>query len=214
MPLTNSLLCSNNPSVNYRVKSTLLLYFLLSASLFSVAQMSDFISVKKSNGRTVKTFMPGNAIRLTTVEGRGFEGWITQIKQDSVFLKIFDIRTLPTQFGTTMVDTVGSYQIGLPYRDIFRIEVKDRGSFNFITNGTLFMIGGLGYAALNVINGAYLKEPLTDARNLTSLGIALGVAGGGYLLNRLDHKKQKAGKKYKIVYVRMSDPSIQKVRNS
>lgn len=186
---------------------------MLSICLHSVAQMSDFISVKKSNGRTLKTFMPGNPIRFTTVEGRGFEGWITQIKKDSIFIKVFDIRTLPTQFGTTMVDTVGSYQFGLPYQDIFRIEVKDRGSFNFITNGTLFMIGGLGYAALNLINGAYLKEPITESRNLTSLGIALGVAGAGYLLNRIDHQKKKSGKKYKIVYVRMSDPSIQKVRN-
>lgn len=192
----------------------IIICLLLSVRLFSVAQMSDFISVKKPNGRTVKTFMPGNPIQLTTIEGRGFEGWITQIRNDSVFIKVYDIRTLPTQFGTTMVDTVGSFQFGLPYQNIFRIEVKDRNSFNFITNGTIFMIGGLGYAALNVINGAYLKEPLTDSQNLTSLGIALGVAGAGYLLNRIDHHKKNTGKKYKIVYVRMSDPSIQKLRNS
>lgn len=174
--------------------------------------MSDFISLKKANGRTVKTFMPGNPITLTTVYGRGVSGWITEIKHDSVFVKVFDIRTLPTQFGTTMVDTVGSYTQGIHHRDIFRIETNTKESFNFITNGTIFMIGGLGYAALNVINGAYLNEPLSDPKNLSSLATAMAVVAGGFLLNRIDHQKRKNGKKYKVVYISMNDPSIQKVR--
>ena len=72
-------------------------------------------------------------------------------------------------------------------------------------NGSIFMIGGAGYALLNVINGAYLNQPITDPDNLRSLGIALGVAGGGYILNRIYKKKERTGNKYKIIYVKMTD---------
>jgi len=158
--------------------------------------------------------MVGSPISFTTVYGHGISGWITNIKNDSVFVKMYDVRTLPTQFGTTVVDTVGSYLANIAFKDIARIDLAEKESFGFIKNGTIFIIGGLGYAALNVINGAYLKEPITDSKNLTSLGIALGVAGGGYLLNRIHHHKQKNGNNYKIEYVSMNNPSVEKARKS
>ncbi|HZG24846.1 MAG TPA: hypothetical protein VEZ17_09720, partial [Chitinophagaceae bacterium] len=68
--------------------------------------------------------------------------------------------------------------------------------------GSLLMIGGIGYAVLNVINGKYLKESITGKENRKSLGTALGVAGAGYLMNRVN---KLAKKRYIIEYVRMRD---------
>ena len=74
------------------------------------------------------------------------------------------------------------------------------------------MIGGLGYAVLNVVNGKYLDESITSDENLKSLGIALGVAGAGFIMNRIYHHNKKKGKKYKIIYVRMTEEEMKKLR--
>jgi hypothetical protein len=192
----------------------LILFIVLFHCLAAIAQPSDFISVRKKNNRTVKTYMPGSPIRFSTVYGSYISGWIADIRNDSVFVKEYDIRTLPTQFGTTVVDTVGSYLRGVAVADISKIEVDDKEHFVFIKNGMLCMIGGGGYAALNLINGAYLDEPMNDPKNVRSLGISLGVAGAGFLMNRLYHHKQKTGKKYKILYINMNDSTIQKARKA
>ena len=67
------------------------------------------------------------------------------------------------------------------------------------------MVGGVGYALLNVINGSYLKESITGKENRKSLAIALGVAGAGFLMNRLHAKA--ANKRYNIVYNCMTCPN-------
>lgn len=185
-----------------------ILMCLLLSSFLAFSQASDFIVVKKKNNRTLKTYFPGTPIVLETVDYRYFSGIIQSVRNDSVFIKQYDVRTLMNQWGTTSVDTVGSYLIQLHYKDINKVVFDRKESFWFIKNGTLFMIGGLGYAALNVINGAYLKEPITDKRNLQSLAIALGVAGGGYVLNRIQHLRNKNGKRYRIEYIRMNDVKL------
>jgi hypothetical protein len=198
--------------VTFSTMRYLLIIFLSITCLATKAQvMSDFITVKKKNNRTVKTYMPGNAISFVTVFGYSYDGWITAIRNDSVFLKIYDIRTMPTQFGTSTVDTVGSFSPGLPFKDIFKININKKQSFGFIKQGTALIIGGLGYAALNIINGAYLNEPLTDKKNLTSLGIAMAVAGTGFILNKTSRNKLKRNP-YKIIYVHMNNEQIKKLR--
>ena len=169
------------------------------------SQASDFIVVKKHNGRTAKSFFPGLPIALQTESYTWVNGWITAIRHDSIFVKQFDVRQVPTVWGTLVADTAGSYIIGVHYKEIKRIEFDEKGGgFGFITNGTIFMIGGVGYAVLNVVNGQYLHESITDSKNMTSLGIALGVAAGGFVLNRIQHYKNKRWK-YTIEYIRMND---------
>lgn len=180
----------------------ILLFHLLCLSAFS--QATDFIVVKKHN-RTVKSFFPGLPIALQTESFTWVNGWITDIRNDSVFIKQFDVRQVPTIWGTLVTDTAGSYIVGVYHKEIKRIEFDEKGGgFGFVTNGTIFMIGGVGYAVLNVVNGQYLHESITDSKNMTSLGIALGVAAGGFILNRIQHYKNKRWK-YTIEYIRMTD---------
>ena len=168
------------------------------------SQASDFIVVKKHD-RTVKSYFPGLPIALQTTSFSWVNGWITAIRNDSIFIKEYDVRQVPTIWGTTTTDTAGTYIVGVHYKEIERIEFNEKGGgFGFVTNGAIFMIGGLGYAFLNVVNGQYLHESITDSKNMTSLGIALGVAAAGFILNRISHAKNKKWR-YAIEYVRMND---------
>ncbi|ULQ55611.1 hypothetical protein KJS94_13245 [Flavihumibacter rivuli] len=168
-------------------------------------QMGDYISLKQPNNRTVATYFKGSKIALQRVNGQQIEGYVEMIKNDSVFIREWDIRTYYTQLGVQSIDTFGYFIHSMHYMEIFKIFPARKESWRFVKNGTIFMIAGFGYAILNVVNGAYLDEPITDSENLKSLGIALGVAGFGFTLNRIEHSKKKKGKKYKIVYVRMTD---------
>lgn len=107
--------------------------------------------------------------------------------------------------GVARVDTLGSYVIGVHYKDIDKLVIQTRQSFGYIKNGTLLMVGGLGYITLNLINGKYLKEPLTDPDNRKSIATALGVAGAGLLINRLRKYNNRNGKRYRVEYVRMNE---------
>lgn len=168
-------------------------------------KMGDFIVMKKKNGRSAGSYFKGSPINFQHVNGQQIDGWIEDIRSDSLFVRQWNVQTFMTSLGTTRVDTVGYYIIKMHYKEIFSIVPKRKEGFRYVKNGSIFMIGGVGYALLNVINGAYLDEPITSSRNLSSLGIALGVAAGGLILNRIHHKKEKEGKRYVISYVKMSD---------
>ena len=182
------------------------LLFLLSnlVCLLVFSQASDFIVVRKHD-RTVKSYFPGLPITLETESNSWVSGWITAIRNDSVFVKEYDVRQVPTTWGVMVLDTAGSYIVGVHYKEIKRIEFDERGqAFGYVKNGAIFMIGGLGYALLNVVNGQYLHESITDSKNMRSLGIALGVAGAGFVLNRIEHHKNRRWK-YVVEYIRMND---------
>lgn len=185
-------------------RSILLIAFvLLSVTVFSQQQASDFIVVKKKNNRTIKTYFPGLPITFEMVNTAWVDGYITAIRNDTVFVKEYDIRSVPTIWGVNTLDTAGSYLVAVYVKDIKRILVDQKTpAFSYITDGTILMIGGIGYGLLNVINGAYLHEPITSKENIKSLGIALGAAGVGFALKKIT---RNARKKQVIEYVRMND---------
>ena len=167
--------------------------------------MSDFISLKRSNNRHVASFFKGSRIQLQHVNGQILDGPVEDVRNDSVFVRQWQVVSYITQLGTSKVDTLGSVVFGFHYKEIFRIFHNKKQSWGFVRNGSIFMIGGVGYIVLNVINGWYKKEPVGDADNLKSLGIAASVAGGGFVLNRIHRYREKNGKKYKILYVNMTN---------
>jgi hypothetical protein len=173
---------------------------LLLASVHSFAQASDFISVKKKNNRTVKTFFPGLPISFETFDKRQVSGLITAIRNDSIFVKQWDIRPMLNSLGIPVTDTLGAYLNGFHYKELNKVSVSNKMKLQQLTPGRILIIGGTGYALLNVINGAYLNESVTSKKNLTSLGIAAGAVGTGVLINYL----VKRGNRYHIEYVRMN----------
>lgn len=181
-----------------RIFTSCLLLF-LSVQVFS--QASDFIVVKKRNDRTIKTFFPGIPISFVTVDGRQAGGMIASIRNDSIFVKEWDVRPMLNGFGIPVVDTVAVYLNGYHYKEIGKVDVSDRMGFSQVTIGRLLTIGGGGYIALNLINGAIQHDPVTSKKNLTSLGIAAGAVGVGILANYIRKHKNK----YHVEYVHMNE---------
>src|SRR5215204_6447628 len=125
-----------------------LLFF--SNQIFS--QSLDYISVRKKNGRVIKNFYSGSTIVLQTVENRYLQGPIHAIRNDSVFVTLYDIRYFPTQFGTYVKDTVSITLAGINKTEIKAIMLQQRKSFFQRTVPSLLMIGGAGYLTLNLLN--------------------------------------------------------------
>lgn len=170
----------------------------------SFSQPSDFISVRKKNGRHLKTFIKGSPILFETAYGSYIQGPITEIKKDSLFIRMFDIRTYTTAFGSRIVDTVRTYTTGIHYKEIKRIQVFRRNNFIWSKMDKLLFIGGSGYFLLNLANGAYLSEPVTSKENLRSLGISLGAVGAGLIIRKYFMINNFSRRKHKIVYVNMT----------
>ena len=164
---------------------------------------SDFISVRKKNGRHVKTFIQGSPIIFKTVYGSYVDGWINDIKEDSVFVKIYDVRRFTTNWGSMLLDTVNSSIVPFYYKEISTIKISNKRRFVQSKIDKLLVIGGAGYLLLNLANGGYLNESVTGKKNVQSLGIALGAIASGLLIKQFYKPDNFSRKKHRIVYVSM-----------
>jgi hypothetical protein len=185
---------------------------LVSTSLATLAQPSDYIVLKKKNNRTLKTYFPGTFISAATYTGFNLSGFIKQIKNDSVFIEQLEVRQVPTQFGTPVLDTI-IHSIRLHYTEIrafFYTTTKPSGGSRMkrsLAGGLLpriMAVGGTGFIVLELVNTAYRGESLSDGNKLTILAIAAGIAATGILWQHLQNRSTSAGQKYRVVYVSMA----------
>jgi len=172
------------------------------ASFISFSQ-SDVIIIKK-NGRPVKTFFKGSVVDFKTNTGEWFHSTISGIRDDSLFFRELVVRQVMTQFGVTRMDTMTTYTRAIYYKDIVAIP-KPRSGLG-IKPETLMMLGGGGYAALNLINSAYLHYAPFGKDNRSKLLPALGVATVGYVISRFRKYHLPIGKKYTLHYVPLRKP--------
>lgn len=186
----------------------LLLFLFLCLLQTAFAQSLDYISVRKWNGRVLKNFYTGSDIVLQQTDGSYLQGPVQNIRNDSLFLTIYDIRYYPTAWGTYMKDTVATMLLGMPVTEIKRILLNRRASFFQRTVSPLLMAGGAGYLAVNLLNGAFFDLPLTDGRNLRRIGIAGGAFGLGFLYKKLFSSDGFSKKTDRIVYVDLSKKPV------
>src|SRR5262245_35579329 len=102
----------------------------------------DFISLRKKNNRHVASYFKGSQIEYQDVRGNHVTGIIQAIRNDSLFVKQWQVGTYMTQFGTTRVDTAGSLLHQLHYKEVFQIFPSKKESFTYVKNGSIFMIAG------------------------------------------------------------------------
>ena len=180
---------------------------LLSIVLESSGQQSDFIVIKKRNNRTLKTYIPGSFITGMTYNNFQVNGVIKEIRNDSLFIQQQETKLMPTEFGQA-IDTL-FYTYGIPYQSIkrfyynrqFTATMRKKG-FVQIAVPKIMIIGGVGFIVLELVNTAYRKEKLNSGNRLTVLGVAAAVAVAGFLWEYLQAQSDKAGGKYKVVYVK------------
>lgn len=188
------------------MKPCLLLILLLSFVQLTFSQQPDFIVLKKRNGRTVKTYYTGAFISAVTYNGFNINGFIKDIRNDSLIILQQERRLMATELGSAL-DTF-SYTLGVDYHEIERFNYTSRYTwgrkrgFAQVTLPRLMMIGGAGYVLLELINTAYRNDSLKDGKKLTAMGIAAGVAMAGFTISKLVNGNNKAGKKYKVIYVK------------
>lgn len=179
----------------------ILLFCLLFFLQTGFTQSLDYISVRKGNGRSVKNIYSGSRVVVEVNDGRFLQGPVQAVRNDSLFVIIYDIRVWPTPYGTYVKDTITTTIAGIHHREIKRVQLNKRRGFFQRATGPLLMIGGGGYLALNVLNGAFYDLPITDRQNLRKIGRAAGAFGLGFLLTKLFKSDGFSKKSHRIVYV-------------
>ena len=166
-------------------------------SIPAMAQISghDMVILKDKRGKTIKTYFNGMPIDMYAA-GRSVQGVIRKVRDDSIFIQYYDVRQAYTQWGTTVMDTVTSYLTPYGTKEIKWIR-KPAAKFEFIRNGTLFMLGGTAYMVLHVVNAAYLKQPVIGS----TMAIAGGIAVTGFIMHKLRKRKYVIGKGYELKYI-------------
>ncbi len=177
-----------------------LLVFILCVYGTGYTQGSDLLLLKKNKTKTMQTFFAGSFIHFSDINGREESGVIKKIERDTLFIIHHDIRRGYNMWGTSVADTVAAFLNRYHYNEIQALY-KPPESFEFIRNGTLFMIAGGGYAVLHLANSAIQSEPVDG----TSLAIAGGVAAVGFIMKKLRKYEYTIGKKYQLVYVGMKN---------
>ena len=176
-----------------------LVIFSILLSMQGLAQRSDVIVLKK-RGKTIDRFYSGKDIGFTTVNGAYIYGNIQGIKDDTLFLKQYVVRTMVTQLGVYILDTVSTYNLKYHYKEIRNIGKAAKG-FNLSGSAASLMGGG---ALLMVASGVvYLadREKFSPALLIASASLA----GLGYLMAKTGGRGIEIGKKYSLVYLSLSD---------
>lgn len=182
------------------MKLLLLLFFFISTS--AIAQQADFILLKKKT-KTVLTYYSGMNIQLTVESGAYFDALINGIKDDTLYLQQFIIRYLPTNIGTYIIDTVGSYRYKYHYQQIVAIGKAERSNFNLRGSGAALFGGG---ALIALGSGVvYLADRERFSSTLMLSAIGLGTLGYFMLKGKKNGNAMLIGKKYQLVYMNMSN---------
>lgn len=156
----------------------------------------DMVVLRNKQNRTVKSYFTGIPITFADRTGQVVSGTIKRVSSDSIFIQQYDIRRVATMWGTQIQDTVGLYIMKFHPNEIVWIK-KNRSSIEPIRNGSVFMIGGLGYALLHTFNAAYLGEPVL----WSNLAIAGGAVAAGYVMKKLRSNRYTIGRKYTLNYI-------------
>lgn len=166
--------------------------------LHAQVQGHDMVILRNSKGRTVKSYFNGINLEGADKSGRGIYGVIRKIRADSIFVQTYDVRKQYNMWGTSVLDTVTSYLTPYHVNEVAWIR-KPPAKFEFVRDGSLFMIGGSAYLLLHVINAAYLKQPVIGS----TVAIAGGIAVTGFVMHKLRKRKYVIGRGYELKYVGM-----------
>jgi len=134
--------------------------------------------VLEKNGENVKTYSAGMGITIETIYHQWFDGIITGIRNDSIFVNGFPFH----------------------YKEIEAIR-RDRKKLNYEADGVLLMVAGGGVIILGAVNGLYRGDKAGTWYSTISYITAAAMILGGYLLMKSRYKYYPIGKKYTLNYL-------------
>lgn len=142
-------------------------------------------------------------IAFTAESGAYIDALINGIKNDTLYLQQFIIRYLPTNIGTYIVDTAGSYHYKYHYNQIIGIGQKEKANFNVKGSGAALFGGGI---LLTLASGVvYLADREKFSAPLLLASVGLGTLGYFMAKGKKSSRGMTMGKKYKLVYMNMSN---------
>jgi hypothetical protein len=159
------------------MKRIIFAFFFLSP-LLSLSQ-TDVLLLQK-NGRNIKTYEIGSTIIFKTIYDQWLGGTITMMRNDSIFLN------------------------NIPFHVHELAAIRNEGTkWNYVNDGTLLIIAGVGVLVLNVVNGIYRNDK-AGTWIATSGWITAGAfILGGLLLRRARYSDYSIGKKFTLHYLNM-----------
>jgi hypothetical protein len=159
------------------MKKLLLLLFLLP---FFIQAQTDVLELKK-NGTNFKTYSPGMYFVMETIYDQWFEGTITAIRNDSVFINSFPFH----------------------YKEIKTIRLE-RTKLNYKADGLILMMAGAGVLLLGAVNGLYRGDPASQWYTPVSYITAGTLLAGGFLILKAQFRKFHLGKKFTLEYLEIN----------
>jgi hypothetical protein len=165
----------------------------------AAAQKGDFLILKKKS-KVVKMYFEGSQIEFITTTGAYRNAVITDIKNDSIFLREFVIRRIPTTLGFYIIDTVGSFRYSYNYKQIYKFS-KENKKFNTRGSAGALFTGGL---LLTLASGVvYAVDKTKFSFPLLAAGATLGTIG--YFWSKGAGKGITIGRnKYSMQYINIS----------
>jgi hypothetical protein len=138
------------------------------------------VLILQKNGRNIKTYDIGQTIVFKTIYDQWLGGTITMMRNDSIFLN------------------------NIPFHVHEIAAIRNEGTkWNYVNDGTLLIIAGVGVLVLNVVNGIYFNEK-AGTWVATSGWITAGAfIIGGLLMRRARYSDYYIGKKYTLHYLNM-----------
>ena len=173
-----------------------LLFIIASFLCYSLAAQTNVLLLQKRN-KTFKSYYEGHYITLETVDKNFADGVITGIKNDSIYIRHFDIQKSYSDYGGIYFDTAFRYTTAIHYKDIGAILILNPKS-NRKTNGTILMIAGGGVMVLGAVNGLYRGDPPKDWYKPSGYITAAVLFVLGFWLKRSTDKRYSIGKKYDL----------------
>ncbi len=171
----------------------------LLSTFITIAQSSDILLLKKDL-RTIKTFFPGNEITFSTSSGF-YNGFITSINRDSLFIIQYDVRQMPSNLGVYFLDTVAVYRYGINYKQIVGFNKSSSKKFNRGGSGGALFGGGILISTVGLGTWIFAKPNTRYYASPYLIGSAALLGGIGYLLLKSASKGIEIGKKYSLEYI-------------
>ena len=147
---------------------------------FVTLAQTDLLVLKK-RGALIHTYTEGDALNMETIYGQWFNGTITQLKHDTVFIN----------------------GLGFHYKEIRAIR---RSHYNF--GNTVLPYGMFAAAAgilvLNAVNGAYRHDKAATWYTHSAVVTGISLVVGGFILTRTTRSIYHLGHRFKLDYLELT----------
>jgi hypothetical protein len=161
------------------MKKTLI--FPLILAFWQLSAQTDLLILQK-NGANIQSFSAGMEINLETIYHQWFDGMITAIRHDSLFINGFPFH----------------------YKEIEALRIP-RKKWHSKGVGHFLMIAGGGVLFLGAVNGLYRGDPARSWYTATSFITAGSLLLAGYLLSAWPYRSYPLGKTYSLQYLPLGE---------